>query len=318
MDILVTLSLFFIGFFFLIKGASILVNAARFLAKYFRLSPWFIGMVIVGIGTSIPEFSINIAAAFKETSIGIGTIIGSNTFNILVILGLSALVAPITFRRVWVARDLPINLAAIVVTALFIVFAIFGPSDYPGVTRMEGLVLALLFLAWMIGMFYTKDSSEDDADEKVFTLFTAFIMIVVGIAGVFFGGKWVVDGAAAIAGAFGVSPELIALTIIGAGTSLPELTVSIVSLLKRSPSIAVGNVIGSNIFDFLGIVGIAALIHPIPVLQDVQFDIFAAIGAALLLFLLVMIGRPYTLGRLKGLILVLAYILYLVVVFSRG
>jgi cation:H+ antiporter len=319
MEIFNTLVLFLIGFFILIKGANWLVSGARSVAAVFNISPWFIGLVIVGIGTSIPEFSINIASVWNGNLIGLETIIGSNTFNILVIIGLSAILSPVVLRRVWVLRDLTFNILAIVAAALVIIFPIAGDPSWVGVTRPEALALAVLFLAWIVFMFHRHDTADDSVDYEVFSGFVSFMLIAVGIVGVFFGGRWVVDGAESIALLLGISPALVALTVVAIGTSLPELTVSITAFVRRQGSIAVSNVIGSNIFDFLGIIGITALMRPIPVVGSLQFDIFAALIAALALFCaMYVIGKRYTLSRFEGALLLSVYLLYLAVIFWRG
>jgi len=313
------LLLFFVGFFILIKGANYLVSGARSVASVFNASPWFIGLVIVGIGTSIPEFSINVASVFNGNMIGLETIIGSNTFNILFILGISAILSPIALKRIWVRRDLTLNILAILAAAFAILFPVFGDPAWLGITRPEALGLSVLFLMWLFYMFHQQDTDESDIDYEIFSGLVSFLLIIVGLLGVFFGGRWVVHGAEAIALLHGVSPSLVALTVVAAGTSLPELTVSMVALFKHERGIAVGNIIGSNIFDFLGIIGITALLRPIPVIEEVQFDILAALFAAIL-FLVAMfvIGKRYVISRSEGLIFIFAYIVYLVLIFWRG
>ena len=318
MGIELSLILFFIGFYILIKGAKTLVNGAVSVARIFNISNWFIGVVIVGIGTSIPELSINLASVFNGNTIGLGTIIGSNTFNILFILGISALFYPILMKKEWVLKDFVFNILAVIIAAFFIIFPVFGDSDFLGVTRGEALFLLALFVGWILYMFYRKHSNESGSDYKIFSVFTSFIMVLAGIVGVFIGGRWVVGGAETIAELFGASESLIGLTIIAIGTSLPELTVSVVALLRKRIGIAVGNIVGSNIFDFLGIIGITALLRPIATFPSVQFDIFAALGAALLLFAFTFIGRKYILSRLEGLIFIAGYIVYLVLIIWRG
>jgi cation:H+ antiporter len=318
MGIELSLILFFVGFYVLIKGAKTLVDGAVSVARIFNISNWFIGVVIVGIGTSIPELSINLASVFNGGTIGLGTIIGSNTFNILFILGISALFYPILMKKEWVLRDFLLNILSVVITAIFIIFPIFGDNNFLGVTRGEALFLFLLFIGWILYMFYRKHSDEDGSEYKIFTVFISFVMVLAGIIGVFIGGRWVVGGAETIAKLFGASESLIGLTIVAVGTSLPELTVSIAALIKRRTGIAVGNIVGSNIFDFLGIVGITALLHPIATFPSVRFDIFAALGAALLLFALTFIGRKYILSRAEGFLFIACYTAYLVFIIWRG
>jgi cation:H+ antiporter len=317
MDIVGTLVLFFLGFFILVRGAQILVKGAASAAKLFGVSSWFIGIAIVGIGTSIPEFSINLVAAFEGNAVGIGTIIGSNTFNILMILGVSALFMPIVMRASWLT-DFFVNMATVLVAGAMLAFPLAGDPSFVGISRMEAGILFALFITWLIYMFRRGGSEADEGEYQVFTAVTSIIMVIAGGIGVFIGGQWVVDGAEAIAAGLGVSPSVVALTIVGAGTSLPELTVSVVAAMRRNMGIAVGNVLGSNIFDFLGILGITGLIHPIAVAASVRFDITATFLATLLLLAVLFIGRRYTLGRFEGLIFIAAYIVYLAVFFWRG
>ena len=318
MEIIISLILFFTGFYILIKGAKILVDGAISIARIFNISNWFTGVVIVGIGTSIPEFSINIASVFNNSPVGISAIIGSNTFNILFILGVSALFCPISMKKEWVIKDFLFNIIAVIVSAVVIIFPLFGKSGFLGVERIEALFLLTLFIGWSLYMFNRKIDDEKNVDYKIFSAFSSFVMIIVGFIGVFVGGHWVVDGAETIAVFFNASPALIGLTIVAAGTSLPELTVSMVALFKRRTEIAVGNIIGSNIFDFLGILGITALFRPIVVPSSAQFDIFATLGSVFLLFALTFIGRKYILSRIEGLIFIIGYILYLFFIIWRG
>jgi len=318
METVVSILFFLIGFFILIKGAGVLVSGASSIARIFNISNWFIGVVIVGIGTSIPELSINIASVFNGNTIGLGTIIGSNTFNILFILGLSSLFYPIAMKREWVLKDFIFNILAIVAASTVIIFPIFGEGDYLGVTRYEGGFLLGFFFLWIFFMFRRKQEFESSGDYKIFVFITSLIMIFAGIIGVFLGGRWVVGGAETIARLFGVSDALIGLTIVAVGTSLPELAVSITALIKRRVDIAVGNIVGSNIFDFLGIIGITAMIKPIQVFSSVRFDIVATLFAALALFAMTFIGRKYILSRFEGLFFVSMYFLYILIVIWKG
>lgn len=316
MEILNTIILFVIGFYFLIKGAQILVRGASSIAKIYGVSKWFIGVVIAGIGTSLPEFSVSVASAFAENSIGLSALIGSNIFNIFVIVGISAFFTPIIVRKEWVL-DFLINIAAIIVAGCFIVFSF--SEGFVGISRMEGIALAALFVLWLIFMFRHDTGDDDDgAETKVFTLFTSLVMITAGLAGVFLGGWWVVDGAETIAHALGVSNALIGLTLVAVGTSLPELVVSLVAIVRRNYGIALGNVLGSSVFDFLGVLGITALIHPLRVIESVELDIFLVLLASTALVLSLFIGRRFIISRPEGIFFLLLYGAYLVFLFLRG
>ena len=317
MEVASTIALFLVGLFILIRGAQILVKGASSLARILKVSPWFIGVAIVGVGTSVPELAINISAAFNGSTVGIGTIIGSNVFNTLVILGVASFITPIVLKRSHI-KDFVINALSVLVAGVFIIFPVLGDPSFVGVTSTEGYFLFALFIVWLIFMFGRKGASGDYGDFPILTASTSVVMVLAGILGVLFGGEWVVQGAESFALYLGVSPSLVALTIVGIGTSLPELTVSIVAALKKNMGIAVGNVIGSNIFDFLGIIGIAAILHPISILSSVRFDIAAAFIATALLLLFVLVGRKLIIGRFECVLFWLAYIVYLAVFIWRG
>jgi cation:H+ antiporter len=322
MELVPVISFFLIGFVLLVASASILVSGARSIAHILGIPVWFTGLVIVGIGTSVPELSITVAAALQGSALGIGTIIGSNTFNILGIIGISALLAPITLRKAWVYRDLAFNMAAILAAAGMIFLPFLGDTSFLGITRPEALVLLALFACWLIFMYLRSGKEDDGAEYRIYSGLTSVLFVAVGILGVFFGGKWVVSGAETLALALGVSPALVALTILGPGTSLPELTVSTIAFLRGHRTLAVGNIIGSNIFDFLGILGIAGTIAPLAVSPEAQFDIAAAFAAAFILFYLARRRRNgevrYIISRATGAALVVAYAAYLLLVFLRG
>jgi len=311
--------LFAVGFYILIKGAQILVNGASAVAQFLRVSPWVIGAVIVGIGTSIPEFSVSIASAFKGTDVGFATITGSNTFNILAILGFSALLMPITLRREWITRDLMVNVLAIVASFLLLAFPVAGDPAFYGITRDEGLILLAIFLVWLWHTVRNgREAHEPSIGEKTLTLSTSFMMIAGGLIGVIFGGQWVVDGAVEIAKILGASDAFIGLTLISIGTSIPELVVTVVAALERRPGIAVGNIIGSNIFDFLGILGPTALLHPIAVASSLAVDTIVTVGASLVLLTAALTSRPYSLSRREGVVMLFLYVLYLIFLVIRG
>jgi cation:H+ antiporter len=319
MPILWSLALFLVGFYILTKGANVLIRGASSLARLFGLSPWFIGMVIVGIGTSIPEFSINVASVFNGNTIGLATIIGSNTFNTLFVLGAAAVIAPLSFRREWILRDLPLNALTVLLAAAAILFPIFGDTSVAGVSRFEGTALVILLLIWIAFMLRHQHTPDEGIDPKVFSWATSLLFIAAGLVGVFFGGQWVIESASAIATFIGISPALVGFTVVAIGTSLPELVVSIVAATKKQYSIAIGNVIGSNIFDFLGIIGITALLRPITVAESLRFDIFATFGATLVLFLFTLLfGKRFHIGRTEGFFFIALYFAYFVFLFVRG
>jgi len=316
MEVANSLILFALGFYVLIKGAQILIRGAVSLARVFDVSNWFIGAFVISVGTSIPELSVNIASTFTGNNVGLATIIGSNTFNIFVILGFSAIFYPIVMRREWVVKDAFFNIVFIFIATVMILFSVAGDS-FSGITRAEGFILLSIFFIWVWFLFHRKSSVEEETDIEVVTIFTATVMVVLGIVGVFFGGQWVVDGAGIIALLLGAEPAFVGLTLVAIGTSLPELTVSLVALSKGSTSIAIGNILGSSIFSFLGVLGITALINPIVVLPGIQFDIFVVLTAAVLFFTLMFVGRRYTLSRMEGVLFLVLYFLYIISLIFR-
>lgn len=304
-----------IGFYILIKGANFLVEGASSIARRFKISNLVIGLVIAGIGTSIPEFSITfIANLIGETEIGLGAIIGSNTFNILFILGLTALIFSLKLQPVWVQRDLLWNIIAVFIT---ISFAISGGE----LDRLEGLAMLLIFSFWLYTI--VKNSNEENIDTasgsfRELTFPLAVVLTVAGLAGVILGGKWVVDGAAVLTGMLGISGTLIGLTLVGLGTSIPEILVTIVAAYKDQPGIALGNIIGSNIFDFLMILGFGALVKPIPATLSILPDAVVTMLAASLLYGFMFVGENYVLKRWQGLVMVFLYLIYLGFILGRG
>lgn len=310
-----SIGLFFIGFYILIKGANWLVDGASSLAQKFHISNFVIGLVIAGIGTSIPEFAtFFIGHLTGESEMALGTIIGSNTFNILFILGFSSLVVPLTFKPQWVERDLLWNIIAVSVPAVFVF------SSAGGVLSREiGLLMLALFAVWLwiIIKKSNHEVSSEDKPLRIFALPIAVGLILAGLLGVILGGKWVVDGAVEIARLFAVDERFIGLTIVGIGTSFPEFMVTFVAALKWQPGIAIGNIIGSNIFDFLMILGFGALFQPIVFPQGLVVDMVITMLAAAILYGFMYMGEYFLLKRWQGLLMIFFYALYLAYIIGR-
>lgn len=319
MDLAYALLTFCMGLGLLIAGARILVRGAISTARLFGLSEWVIGVVVVGIGTSIPEFSVNVAAALNNTPIGIGTIIGSNTFNALVIVGLMALSGGLYFKPLWLKIDVLLNLAILVLVTVLLAFPVLGDPTFVGVSRFEAVFLFVLFIGWLVFMLKRdmKDT-EETADKVMLGAVASFVYVSLGLLGVFFGGQWVVDSAEVLARLFGVSETLIGLTLVAAGTSFPELAVSLTALYQKKTTLAVGNIIGSNIFDFLGILGITGLFASIPIDYGFRFDTIAAFLSLVLLAIFARFFSTYKITRIEGLLLIAVYIFYLFGVLVRG
>lgn len=308
----VILLLFFIGFFILIKGASFLVDGAISLAHKFKISHIVIGLVVVGIGTSIPEFAITfVANLLGEKEIGLGTVIGSNTFNILFILGFCAILFPLILKEIWVKRDLVWNIGTVLLSATL---ALDGK-----LSRFDGLIMLAIFILWLFHVLKEgkKDKNGDKTESFHILAFPiATLMMLAGFLGILLGGKWVVDGAVALAKSFEIGEGIIGLTIIGIGTSLPELAVSAMAAYKKQPGIAIGNIIGSNIFDFLMILGASSIVRPILFPKNMFFDIGVTLFATLLLYAFMFTGERHTLKRFEGFIFITIYIAYLTYIIS--
>lgn len=312
---MVTYLLFVIGFVILIKGADLLVDGAASIAKKFNISSIVIGLTIVAFGTSAPEFVVNIFASVKGNSeIAIGNILGSNIANIFLILGIAAVIHPIVAKENTAWKEIPLSLLAAIVLGVLANDALIDGGSFSGLTRIDGIVLLAFFI---IFMHYTFGISEVTGDEeniniKILSNGKALIFILLGLAGLVLGGKWIVDGAVKIAELFEVSQSLIGLTVVAIGTSLPELATSAIAAYKKQSDIAIGNVIGSNLFNTFWILGASAVIRPLPFLRDSNPDILMSIFASALLFAILFIGKRHIVERWQGYLMIAIYIGYIV------
>ncbi len=313
-----------IGFGFLIKGADFLVDGASALAKKLNISDLVIGLTVVAFGTSMPELMVNIIAGVKGTTdIAIGNILGSNTFNILVILGISSIIYPLIVRTETIWKEIPLSLLAALLVLVLSNDRFFNNAGENVITRSEGVVLLAFFIIFLVYIYEStkKGRSKEFAEEfkgKHYSLLYAFVLIAIGFVGLFFGGKWVVESAVVIAHTFGISESIIGLTIVAAGTSLPELATSAVAAKKKNADIAVGNIVGSNIFNILFILGISALIRPLPFAPNSNFDTAMVIVATVLLFKFMFIGKKSTIERWQGILFLLIYVGYIAFILLRG
>ena len=316
-DVFLTLVLFVLGFFVLIRGAQILVRGAVGVANIFKVSTWFIGAVIVSIGTSIPEFSINLASVLSGNDIGVATVVGSNIFNVLLVLGIMTLATPVVMHRSWIRRDLTMFVLVTLVASMFLLFPIFGSAGFYGISTVEAWILVALFVGWLANMIRKWDEAHENLEFEVITILTAVLMVAGGLVGVFIGGNWVVDGAIVLAQLVGVSPATIGLTVVALGTSLPELVVSLTALRHGTVGIATGNIVGSSIFNLLGVLGVTGLIQEIPIVETSFFvDVGFMVGAAFLWLLFMYVGKKYTLERTEGVFFLCVYVVFLITLFA--
>ncbi|MCP6720366.1 MAG: calcium/sodium antiporter [Patescibacteria group bacterium] len=313
--------LFIIGFVLLIKGANLLVDGASSVAKRFGISNIVIGLTVVAFGTSAPELFVNVVASVQgNAGIAIGNILGSNISNILLVLGVTAFVYPITMPHNTVRKEIPLSLLAIFVVGFLINDSLIDNTAPSILTRVDGLILLSFFFVFMYYSFGIAKTGASESGEKVKKLGTskAIAFILLGLLGLTLGGKWLVDGAVHIATLFGVSQTMIGLTIIAIGTSLPELAAAVAAARKKNPDIAVGTIVGSNIFNLFWILGISSIIKPLPFNPLNNLDIGVVIFASVLLLAFLLTGRRYRLEKWQGVVFVLTYIIYIIFTVLRG
>ena len=313
MGLLINLALLLIGFVFLIKGADIFVDGASDTARKFRVPKMLIGLTIVSFGTSAPALAVSIQSILSgKGDILLGNVVGSNVLNILLILGVASLVGTLRVNTATVKKEIPVLVLITLAFAALLSDKIFGLAENI-FTRQDGVVLLLffcIFIYYLIGMARKKDTNEEEnKDEKPVKLVKALLMIVVGLIGIVLGSDFVVKGASEIAATFGVSQRIISLTIVALGTSLPELVTSVIATKKGEYDIAIGNIVGSNIFN----IGIVAGL-PVAIFGGVgggafsYIDIIALIISAVVLFFFARHGGR--IGYKKGIIFLLMFAAY--------
>ena len=309
MSLLISAIMLLVGFVLLIKGADFFVDGASKIAYRFKIPQIVVGLTIVAFGTSAPEAAVSFSAALKgSTGIAIGNILGSNIFNILFILGVSACLLPLRVQKDMLRFDVPFVLFTAIVLAALGYFV-------KELSLVSGLILWALFIVFLVHLAKVAKSGEgnneppaDDGTRDSF--FKIILMTAIGLAAIVWGSDLTVDGATAIAQAFGVTERVIGLTIVACGTSLPELITSVIAARKGNDDIAVGNIVGSNIFNILFILGTTALIAPIPYGPEFYIDSIVCIAASA--FLYAAVFKTGTLGKKVGLAMVVSYAVYLV------
>lgn len=300
------------GFVFLLLGAEGLVDGASGLAKRFGISNLVIGMTVVAFGTSMPEFVVNmLSVAEGQTDLALTNIVGSNIINIFVILGLTALVYPIASARSARVFDIPMNILAGVVILVAVLITLPFES-MPGMSRLSGVILLLIFGIFMYHSVKTAKAEPDSTEDfKPMPLAKALIYIVLGLAGLIVGGEMIVRGSVRVATELGVPDAIIGLTIVALGTSLPELATSVVAATKHNCDLALGNIVGSVSFNVFFILGTSALIRPLPAYEGIILDGIMATLGAVLVWLGVISNRQHQLKRWHGALLLTIYAAYL-------
>ncbi|MBQ6771972.1 MAG: calcium/sodium antiporter [Bacteroidales bacterium] len=310
MESLIPILLLALGFVALILGANWLVNGATSVGVRAKLSPLIIGLTIVAFGTSLPELIVNIFSCIKGSpGLAIGNIIGSNTMNILLILGVSSMIWPIDVSRVSIRRDIPAGFIATAAIALMANDFFMSKDATIDVNWMEGLALLLMGFAYLLLTMLKNNPEEETEDvQEAMPWGKTILSLIVGIAGLYIGGELVSNNAQILARNWGMSESTIGLTVVATATSLPELITSIVAALKKNSGIAIGNVLGSNILNIFIVLGISALITPLPFdpLMNKQLIILAVANFLMLLF--VFTGKGRKLSRFEGALLTLGYV----------
>ena len=302
MEILLQVFLLCIGFVMLVKGADWFVDGASGIATKFKIPQIVIGLTIVAMGTSAPEAAVSIAAALKgNADISVGNVLGSNILNVLIILGLSALITPIAVLKSTIKTDIPFMIA---ITGLFLAFGYDGT-----INLWEGIIFLVVFAGYLSYLFVlTKKDNNNTEEIKEMSVIKALLWTVIGLALIVYGSDVTVDAATKIALALGLSERFIGLTIVALGTSLPELFTSVLAARKGNADIAIGNIVGSNIFNILFVIGLSSIIIPVPFASSFRFDALVAIFAAALL--LVCSLKDKKLKKWAGVLMLLSYAAY--------
>lgn len=307
-QLLLQIVLLVVGFVMLIKGADWFVDGAAALAGKFGIPQLVIGLTIVAMGTSAPEAAVSISAALQNNAgITIGNVVGSNILNVLIILGLASVIIPISVQKSTIKYEIPFT---ILVT---VVLAALGLMDNK-ISRLEGVIMWVLFIVYLVYLFFMAkkgEASVEENDSKLDKVWKMLLFIVIGGGLIIWGSDVTVDAATKIAGYFGMSDRLIGLTIVALGTSLPELITSVTAAKKGNADIAIGNIVGSNIFNILFVVGTTALITPVVYASNFFVDSVVAVATMVLLLLLV-INKDCKLKRWGGAILLIGYVAYFI------
>ncbi|MCF8256315.1 MAG: calcium/sodium antiporter [Flavobacteriales bacterium] len=305
--------LFVIGFVLLIKGADWLIEGAVSIAQRLKVPDLVVGLTVVAFGTSAPEMSVNIIASVNDNNgLAIGNIVGSNIANVLFILGLCAVIRNLTVQRSTVIAEIPFALLAAVMVGYMVNDTLTDVNAVNQISRADGFVLIALFAVFI---FYTLRLSKADVGEEVshvpqMSVLTAVGLFVVGLAGLIVGGQWIVDGAVHIALKLGYSETFIGLTVVSIGTSLPELATSVAAVRRGNTDLAIGNVIGSNIFNIFWVLGLSAVISPVTFNVADNINIYVLIGTHLLLMLALFVGTRHQVNRWQGVVMLLCYAAY--------
>lgn len=315
-----------LGLALILFGANILTDGASSIARRWGVSDLIIGLTVVAFGTSAPEFVISLISAVQgNTGLAIGNVVGSNIFNVLAIIGVTAMVAPIKVERSIMTNEIPLVILSSIALLAMGNAPLLDGAESMVLSRVDGIVLLLFFMIFMRYTFASAKSTQgvdpaekEAATKKEMPMWKAVIWVIGGLAALIFGGDRFVGGASGIASSLGVSDAIIALTIVAAGTSLPELATSVTAARKGKTGIAVGNVIGSNIFNIFLVLGCSATVHPLKFNGIGNFDLLVLTGASILFWLFGWFFKERTITRTEGIILTVCYIAYVAVLISAA
>ncbi|PGT82430.1 MULTISPECIES: calcium/sodium antiporter [Bacillaceae] len=316
--------LLIVGIALLIKGADFFVDGASSIARALHVSPLLIGLTIVAFGTSSPEATVSIIAALEENAgVAIGNVVGSNILNITFVVGVTALINPLKVENETIRKEIPFTLLASVALLILVSDVTLQSLEANFITRSDGLIFLLFFAVFLYYIFEVARNSREKIKEEASVSKTSppswgknSIYTIGGLVAIIIGGDLVVDHATVIAYSFGMSETLVGLTIVAIGTSLPELITSITAAIKKEGDIALGNIVGSNIFNILFVLGAASVISPLAVDSKIFVDLILMI--VLTLILLVFSRTSFRVGRREGTFLVVAYILYMIYIIIRN
>ena len=313
---MVNILLLLVGLGLVVLGADWLVNGASSIARRAGISEFVIGLTIVGFGTSCPELVVSLSGAIEGNSdISVGNVVGSNIFNVLFILGLTAMILPVGMTDKNRRIDIPITLG---VTILLVILGITGSMSGPGISRWEGVLMLLVFSAYLFYCFKSDSKDEfSETQQATLSITKSIALTLTGLAGLIFGGDLFVDSATALARQIGVSDKFIAVTILAGGTSLPELATSLVAAIKGKEQLALGNILGSNVFNAMLILGLSSVITPLSFASMTIVDIITLVLSAVLLLIWAYTGRKNRIDRREGAAMLLCYVAYNVFLFSR-
>jgi len=313
--------LLILGIVILVKGADYLVDGSSVIAKNFGIPSIIVGLTIVAFGTSVPDVVVSLMAAINgQVGTVFGNVVGSNIANILLILGIVVILKPLNIKKSTVLKEILFSLLATVV--LFVVSnnLIWGDSSVSSLTKVDGFVLLMffgIFIYFFIGPIKSKKIPKESFNKQR-NVWEEIWIIVMGIIGLYLGGKWVVESASSIALSFGVSEFLIASTVIAVGTSLPELITSVKAVMRNESDLALGNIIGSNIFNIFGVLGITFAISPVTMPKVINVDILFLMFVTTLLFSFMFIGEKHKLKRWQGVLFLVLYAVYITFLVLRG